>query len=127
MAKDLIIIDSCVFIKAFRRDKAANADLHEVANQSAYSIVTYLELLAGANTPEKKDAIIKIFESYWGIPLDQNISLKAIDIMNSYVTGQRTISVPDCLIAATSLMTGFPLLTYNKKDFEFIDGIEFYK
>lgn len=47
--------------------------------------------------------------------------------MHTYISGQRSISVPDCLIAATSLATGYPLLTYNKKDFDFIDGIIFYK
>jgi len=47
--------------------------------------------------------------------------------MQTYVTGQRIISVPDCLIAATSIITGYPLLTYNKKDFDFIEGIHFLK
>lgn len=47
--------------------------------------------------------------------------------MQTYVTGKQIISVPGCLIAATSIITGYPLLTYNKKDFAFIDGISFYK
>ncbi|MGF7141278.1 putative nucleic acid-binding protein [Roseimarinus sediminis] len=51
----------------------------------------------------------------------------AVQIMLKYISGQKTISVPDCLIAATSLITGFPLLTYNKKDFDFIDGLKLYQ
>jgi predicted nucleic acid-binding protein len=47
--------------------------------------------------------------------------------MQKYVSGQQTVTVPDCLIAATSIITGYPLLTYNKKDFDFIDGLKFYK
>jgi len=127
MAKDLIIIDSCVLIKAFRKNSEANNDLKEIINHTAYSVITQLELLVGANTLLKKDAVIKIFESYYGIPLSPAISRKAIQIMQTYITGQRTVSVPDCLIAATSLITGFPLLTYDKKDFDFIEGIIFYK
>jgi predicted nucleic acid-binding protein len=127
MAKDLIIVDSCVLIRAFRKDVIANSDLEGIINQTAYSVITHLELLIGANTLIKKEAINRIFESYYGIPLNTAISEKAIYIMRSYVTGQRTVSVPDCLIAATSIITGFPLLTYNKKDFEFIEGISFYK
>jgi len=127
MAKDLIIIDSCVLIKAFRKNSEANNDLKEIINHTAYSVITQLELLVGANTLLKKDAVIKIFESYYGIPLSPAISRKAIQIMQTYITGQRTVSVPDCLIAATSLITGFPLLTYNKKVFDFIEGIIFYK
>ncbi|MCK9412250.1 MAG: type II toxin-antitoxin system VapC family toxin [Prolixibacteraceae bacterium] len=127
MAKDLVIIDSCVLIKAFRKDRLANDDLKEIVNQTAYSVITQLELLIGANTPIKKAAVNKIFESYYGIPLSPAISAKAIEIMQTYVTGQQIISVPDCLIAATSIITGYPLLTYNKKDFDFIEGVKFYK
>lgn len=47
--------------------------------------------------------------------------------MQKYVSGQQIISVPDCLIAATSIISGYSLLTYNKKDFDFIEGIKFYK
>lgn len=127
MAKDLVINDSCVLIKAFRKDVKAINDLKEIANHTAYSVITHLELLIGANTSIKKEAINRIFESYYGIPLNPTISAKAIQIMNTYVTGHRIVSVPDCLIAATSMVTGYPLLTYNKKDFDFIEGISFFK
>jgi len=127
MAKNLIIVDSCVLIKAFRKDVLSISDLKEINNRTAYSVITQLELLIGANTLIKKEAMNKIFESYYGIPLSPAISEKAIQIMQTYVTGQRSISVPDCLIAATSIITGYQLLTYNKKDFDFIEGISFYK
>ena len=51
----------------------------------------------------------------------KSISGMAVEIMQKYVNGQQIISVPDCLIAATSILTGYPLLTYNKKDFDFIE------
>jgi predicted nucleic acid-binding protein len=34
---------------------------------------------------------------------------------------------PDCLIAATALNFSFELFTDNKKDFDFIKGVKFYK
>lgn len=127
MAKNLIIVDSCVLIKAFRKDATAMNDLKEIAGCTAYSVITQLELLVGANTPQKKEAVNKVFESYYGIPLNSKISATAVQIMQKYVNGQRIVSVPDCLIAATSILTGYPLFTYNKKDFDFIEGINFYK
>jgi predicted nucleic acid-binding protein len=127
MAKNLIIVDSCVFIKAFRKDIQAKNELKQIEGYIAYSIVTQLELLTGANTIVKKEAISQIFNSYYGIPLNREISEMAIQIMQKYVTGQKAMAVPDCLIAATSLITGFPLLTYNKKDFNSIDGLILYK
>ena len=127
MAKNLIIVDSCVLIKAFRKDATAINDLKAISGYTAYSVITQLELLIGANTIAKKETVNKIFESYYGIPLNTAISAKAIALMQKYVSGQQIISVPDCLIAATSIITGYSLLTYNKKDFDFIEGIKFYK
>ncbi|MFN3554330.1 MAG: PIN domain-containing protein [Bacteroidales bacterium] len=68
-----------------------------------------------------------ILGSYYEIYLSNAISIRAAQIMEKYVSGQRNISVPDCLIAATSMVTGFKLLTYNQKDFDFIDTIALYE
>jgi predicted nucleic acid-binding protein len=127
MAKSLIIVDSCVFIKAFRNDIQAIETLKKIEGQTAYSVVTHLELLIGANTRAKKEAISQIFDSYYGIPLTREISGKAVQMMQKYVSGQKTLSVPDCLIAATSVITGFPVLTYNVKDFDFIEGLKLFR
>ena len=127
MAKNLIIVDSCVLIKAFRKDLTAINDLKEIVDITAYSVITQLELLIGANTMQKKEAVKSIFESYYGIPINPTISVAAIEIMRKYVNGQRIISVPDCLIAATSIITGYPLFTYNKKDFDFIQGLNLFE
>jgi predicted nucleic acid-binding protein len=126
MAQSLVIVDSCVFIKAFRKDAQARNDLENIEGKTAYSIITQLELLTGANTKTKKEAITEIFESYYGIPLNQQISETAVQIMQTYISGQQMLSVPDCLIAATAIVTGFPLLTYNTKDFIFIRGLQLF-
>ncbi len=123
MAHSLIIVYSCVFIKAFRKNAQARNDLKNIEGRTAYSIITQLILLTGANTKIKKEAIAEIFESYYGIPLNSEISKMAVQIMQTYISGQQVLSVPDCLIAATALVTGFPLLTYNTKDFSFIRGL----
>jgi len=122
-----VIVDSCVFIRAFRKDALALNDLNRLEGRTAYSVITQLELLIGANTKTKKDAIKNIFESYYGIPLTPLISGKDVDLMLTYISGQKIISVPDCLIAATSIITGYPILTYNKKDFDFIEGVLLHK
>jgi len=126
MAKSLVIVDSCVFIKAFRNDLQAKSDLKRIEGNTAYSVVTQLELLVGANTSVKKEAVRRIFETYYGISLNSVISKVAVELMLKYVSGQKSMAVPDCLIAATSIVTGLPILTYNKKDFDFIDGVRLY-
>ena len=127
MASNLVLVDSCVFIKAFRKDTLAQKHLENIIDRTAYSIITQLELLVGAKTAQNKGAINNLFAAYYGIPLNAEISEKAICLMRHYVSGNRHLSVPDCLIAATSLTTGFPLLTYNKKDFAFLERLKFYE
>lgn len=86
MATNLIIVDSCVLIKAFRKDVNAIDDLKAISGHTAFSVITQLELLIGANTVAKKEAINKIFESYYGIPINATITAKAIEIMQRYVS-----------------------------------------
>ena len=127
MAESLVIVDSCVFISAFRHNIQAKNDLKLIKDNTAYSTITQLELLTGANTISKKEVVKKIFECYYGIPLNRDISKKAVELMTKYVNGQQIMSVPDSLIAATSIVTGYPLLTYNTKDFVFIKGLKLFK
>ncbi len=127
MAENLVLVDSCVFIKAFRKDALAQKHLTDIKDRTAYSVITHLELLVGAKTSKNKSAVNSIFASYYGIPLSPEISEKAINLMTQYVSGNRHLAIPDCLIAATSLVTGFPLLTYNMKDFVFIEKLQVYK
>ena len=54
MAKNLVIVDSCVLIKAFRKDTNAINDLKAIVGFTAYSVITELELFIGANTIAKK-------------------------------------------------------------------------
>lgn len=62
MAQNLIIVDSCVLIKAFRKDVHAINDLKAIEGHTAYSVITQLELLIGANTFAKKKHL-KIFSN----------------------------------------------------------------
>jgi predicted nucleic acid-binding protein len=54
MAKDLIIFDTCVFIKAFRKDREASLMLQNMQLQIAVTVVTVLELYFGAKTSIRK-------------------------------------------------------------------------
>jgi len=127
MARDLILVDTCVFIKAFRRDKNTLKIINDLKGRTSYSVITKLELLVGSSTNSRKEAVSNILSTYYGISLSPAISKIAVSIMEQHISGQRNISIPDCLIAATSIVTGFKLLTYNQKDFDFIDGVDLYQ
>jgi predicted nucleic acid-binding protein len=49
----------------------------------------------------------------------------AIDLVEKYAKSHG-LKIPDALIAATSICEEMPLLTYNVKDFKFIEKIRLY-
>ena len=127
MARDLILVDTCVFIKAFRKDKDTLKMINDLKGITSYSVITKLELLVGASTSNRKEAVSNILSSYYSISLSPAISKMAVSIMEKYISGRKNIAIPDCLIAATAIVTGFKLLTYNQKDFDFIHGVDLYR
>ena len=59
------------------------------------------------------------------IPLDESISTIAKDLVYQYAKSH-SLDIPDSLIASTALKMNLPLLSYNKKDFKFIDNLVLY-
>jgi len=60
------------------------------------------------------------------IPLDTNISTRFLSLLEEYALSHK-LSVPDGLIAATSLSHSIPLYTLNKKDFQFITDLQLHR
>jgi len=64
----------------------------------------------------------------------KNIALSSITVMELYFGAinkrgyakSHGLGIPDALIAATAICQSIELLTYNVKDFKFIDSIQLY-
>lgn len=127
MAKsEMILCDTNVFINLFRGDANIKATLEKIGDENiAFSIITFAEILYG--TPKSQlPAIKSFFEQLTPIDLDQDISREFKGLILSYAFSHR-IGIPDTLIAATAISQGLTLFTENKKDFDFIPGIKFFK
>ena len=73
-------------------------------------------------TIEKVEKFIELFNV---IPIDESISNMAKDLVYKYAKSH-SLDIPDSLIAASALKINLPLLSYNKKDFKFIDNLILY-
>ena len=73
-------------------------------------------------TIEKVEKFIELFNV---IPIDESISNIAKDLVYKYAKSH-SLDIPDSLIAASALKINLPLLSYNKKDFKFIDNLILY-
>jgi predicted nucleic acid-binding protein len=80
----------------------------------AISAMAWAEFRCGPLTPE----VLAAWEALIAgrvVPLDRAIAERASDLFN--LTGRRTRSLPDCLVAATAMRSGARLATLNRADF----------
>ncbi|MFH5832800.1 PIN domain-containing protein [Halalkalibaculum sp. DA384] len=60
------------------------------------------------------------------IQLDSSVSQTAVEFFENYRLSHGVL-IPDMFIASTALFLDIPLLSKNRKDFRFIDGLEMLK
>jgi predicted nucleic acid-binding protein len=122
------LVDTSVIIALFRKNGDAKRVLDNLNQNEAYICdVTILEILAGCFTVVRREQAMNYLDVFGHLKSNEAVSDKAIQLMKRYCiqhVGQPTLMMPDCLIAAYSVFYKMELLTFNKKDFEFIQGID---
>ena len=122
------LVDTSVLIALFRKNEEAKLALETLTFGYAYVCdITVLEILAGCFTTERRDYALNLLDAYGLLKNCEPISDNATKLMKRYCVqrqGQPMLHLADCLIAAFALHHKMQLLTFNKKDFEFIQGIE---
>jgi predicted nucleic acid-binding protein len=89
--------------------------------EPSISVITQIELFAGAKIPQQEKLNL---EAFVGIcTVYDNINT---DIVNKtiYIRQQHKTKLPDAIIAATALAYDLTLVTRNTKDFKNIEGLE---
>lgn len=124
MGKKIIICDTGVILKVLRGDTQVLRETDEIGFANlAVSAVTVAEVYYGMRKNEARAT--KAFLSKIGIfHIDKSTSVRFIDLLLTY---RNHLQIPDALIAATALVQGVELYTFNTKDFEFLEGIRLYK
>jgi len=121
------LVDTSVIIALFRKNEDAKIALDSlVANDVFICDITFLEILAGCSSAEKRDYALNYLDAYGLLKNSEKISEKSMQLMKRYCIqrlGQPMLRLPDCLIASFALFYNMEFLTFNKKDFEFIQGI----
>ena len=120
-----MIFDTDIFIWA-RRGNAKAAKLIENTNDRFLSVISYMELLQGANSKEQH-IIVKDFLSDFEfiiLPLTENIGHRASIYMEAFSLSHGLYS-NDALIAATAVENNLPLTSSNSKHFKPISDLKF--
>ncbi|MCP4404694.1 MAG: type II toxin-antitoxin system VapC family toxin [bacterium] len=94
--------------------------------QLTISAITQVELYFGALDKAELHEIKAHLSLLTVLPVTNSISSRFIELMETYCLSHK-LSLPDALIAATSLLHHHELYTLNRKDFRFITGISLYQ
>ena len=122
----MILCDTDIFIEAFKNNTLATGSLRRIGFQNiALSAITLMELYFGALNKRELARIKSRLQKLEIINLDQKITETAINVIERYAKSHG-LQIPDALIAATAICRGMQLLTYNVKDFKFVEGIRLY-
>jgi predicted nucleic acid-binding protein len=122
----MILCDTDIFIEAFKNNTLATGSLRRIGFQNiALSAISLMELYFGALNKRELAKIKSRLQKLEIINLDQKITETAINMIERYAKSHG-LHIPDALIAATAICKGMQLLTYNVKDFKFIEGIRLY-
>ena len=121
------LVDTSTLIALFRKNEDAKAALNTLAANDAYICdITFLEILAGCSNAQKREYAVNALEAYGLLKNNEKISDKSMQLMKRYCiqrAGQPALRLADCLIAAFAAYHKMELLTFNRKDFDFIKDI----
>ena len=117
-----VILDTNILIEILKGNEKILSFLDNFDN-FYISAISKMELFYGALNKKELISLDKFVNSFNIIEINEKISLKATKLIFTYAKSH-TLTIPDALIAATSICSKIPLFTLNLKDFRYIDEIK---
>jgi predicted nucleic acid-binding protein len=131
MAKKKIICDTDVMIDYWDITNQRHAITKSALEQSIeldnviLSAITKMELMLGAVSKTDMAKISRKLDRFNVALINNDITIQSFNLIEKYRLSHGLL-LPDSIIAATALVSGFELYTYNTKDFKFISGIKLF-
>lgn len=120
----MILCDTNIIIELFKGDKSTIDLVEKIGIDTiSISVITEMELLFGALNNNELKKIKKYLSSLEIVHIDLLISETALGLIEKYSKSHH-LQIPDSIIAATSLVYGMELFTYNIKDFKYIKDLK---
>jgi predicted nucleic acid-binding protein len=116
------LVDTDILIDFFRKKEPAVDYLDSLGDWSL-SVITGLELIAGAKDKREVAEIDNVLVIYDAIQVVPEISQLAYNLMKRY-SKANGLDPCDALIAATAIYEGLKLSTKNEKHFKNIEALE---
>lgn len=117
-----IVLDTNILIEILKNNTQTLSDLEAMDGVFYISSITVMELYFGARDKLELEKLKKFTASFERIEIDVDISSQATQLIENYAKSHH-LDIPDALIAASALVKKIPLMTYNRKDFKYIEGL----
>ena len=123
----MIIFDTNIIIELFKGNTKTIEILQSIEEEIfSVSVITAMELYYGALNKRELNKIKKFLENFELLIINEEISKVALSLIEKY-SKSHGLDIPDALIAATAIYYNALLLTYNKRDFEYIKDLKLIK
>ncbi|MCP9755125.1 type II toxin-antitoxin system VapC family toxin [Lacihabitans sp. CCS-44] len=119
----MVIFDTNILIEIYRGNESIKKDIYIHNFENIYiSDITAAEFLIGARDKKELALIKKVLNFYTSIPINTSISNLSVELCEKFTLSHKP-SIPDLLIASTSIHYNIPLYTLNKKDFVYLPNL----
>lgn len=123
----MIVCDTNILIEFYKNTPSVVQEMQTIGyTHVAISAITQAELYFGAFDKTELRKIKAHLSLLAVFPVTTSISNRFVELMETYCLSHK-LSLPDALIAATSLIHQHELYTLNRKDFRFIPEISLYQ
>jgi predicted nucleic acid-binding protein len=106
------VIDSDLLIDFLQGLDAAAAEIDRY-DDPCYSVISWMEVMIGADTDAERFAAETLFDSLRRIELSAQIAKRAVDLRRTL-----RLKLPDAIVLATADREGCILVTRNANDFD---------
>ena len=122
----MVLCDTNILIHAFNGRPDTIQELQNIGYPNIIlSAITVMELLQGMGNKAELAQMKKKLKYFDIIQLDDEISEKAIDLIEKFRLSYN-LQIPDAIIGATAIVHQIPFFTYNLKDFQFMPDMIFH-
>jgi len=118
------LIDTNVLSKIFYGDAKLRQFVEGL--DAAVNTIIYIECIQGSIKKFDRERIKRSLDQLNQYYLTYQISNHAVELIEKY-SGSDGLFLADALIASTAIIHDLTLVTYNLKDFDFIEGLSVIK
>jgi tRNA(fMet)-specific endonuclease VapC len=122
----MVIVDTNVFAGYLTKDEFTKNIFQQIGFDNLYMPeLVAVELCRKDKTKSELEKTITFIRAFHVLHITEAVSSQAFALIKKYQI-KKKIAVPDALIASFALVYEVELLTYNHKDFQYIEGLRLY-